>query len=121
VNEIPQSFKEGVFNHVLIYSTQPESENTPLAIYEKSDNGKPRGFEVVRFQLRKSESVTVKGIRYDYEDRLVYPSNEQWGTHGFSCVSRQAAEIRLQTMIAEGIKRNSSADKVPTTPDTTAP
>ena len=66
------------------------------AIYEKFKGGQPRGFEVVILRIRAAEALFGR----HYPERERYPSSEEWGTYGWSCMASdlKGAQRRLEEL-----------------------
>ena len=70
-----------------------------LAIYRKRLRSSDEwSYEVVRILVRPEEFQSGK----HYPKREVYPSSEDWGTHGFSPFTLDDAFEKLQEMLPEG-------------------
>ncbi len=65
-----------------------------IAIYRKSKPGYS-GYEVVRIQHIKP--VLFHGKLIPEHERM--PSDEQWGTHGFTCQTLDAAKARFHQLL----------------------
>ena len=64
-----------------------------VAMYKLGTNN----YEVVVFKHKQAENIMGK----DYPERMVYPSNEDWGTYGFSYIHRANADVKYEELLAE--------------------
>lgn len=63
-----------------------------IAVYEQSKAGRILSYEVARIQVRKAETICGRS----YPAREVYPSNETWGTDGFTILDLTNALERAE-------------------------
>jgi hypothetical protein len=68
-----------------------------IALYEKSKDGQPRGFEVVVLRIRPAETLFGRS----YPLRESYPSNEDWGIYGWSYAATdlKGAQRRFERLL----------------------
>jgi hypothetical protein len=72
------------------------------AIYEKTSEGKPRGFEVIRIREQKAGTAVYPGNRIvEREAQEVYPASEQWGTYGWTLATLPEAREKLLAITAQ--------------------
>jgi len=64
------------------------------AIYEQLRNGKVVAYEVVR--IRRHDGYTLGDVFIEPSE--IYPSDNEWGAHGFTCRDLKSAEIRLESL-----------------------
>jgi len=94
---LPVEFQSRGFNYHQI------AREGDMAIYEQRWNDSPNVcYEVVR--LRRREAETFPDGR-QYPAREVYPSSEQWGQHGWTVLTRDAAFDKLTQQISPGQHR----------------
>ncbi len=71
----------------------------PVALLSKRREHWPealQSYEVVVVQTHKAEKIkSPQGVWYDYPEREAMPPSESWGTHGWTCMDREAAERRF--------------------------
>ena len=103
------------FKHFLIKTMKPLTEYTKnsfffelvkregdIAIFrgEKPDRGSVNtNWEVVRIQVTKSGSASFGGgPTIAFEPREAPPSDYQWGLHGFTAISEEAAHEKFNQL-----------------------
>jgi len=93
------TFRSQDFTHTQIARTGM------VAIYLKEKDGHAASFEVVRIRTSKASTRKVTNeageeVEIKYEASETYPSDGDWGTHGFSYRSLEAARGRFEGLVA---------------------
>jgi hypothetical protein len=113
-----------LLNHEVIETTQADTPVCPIAaefrddgfmlrqvrregrvaIYEKSKDGQPRGFEVVVLRIRPAETLFGR----PYPQRESYPSSEHWGIYGWSYSANdlKGANRRFEQLVKQSVKNS---------------
>ena len=68
--------------------------NGSWAVYEQTKAARVYSYELVKIICRPAETAFGKS----YPEREVYPSSEQWGTHGFTVMDRHEAIARCDKL-----------------------
>ena len=88
---IPETFKSDGFTHTLV------ERDRMLAIFSKGKPpSQPFHWEVVRLHVEKEKrwkDGREKSVTPEHE---AYPSSEQWGERGWTCMSLDEARKKLQ-------------------------
>jgi hypothetical protein len=80
--------------------------NEYAAIYVKSKGDQIRGYEVVRIRRARASVHPHAG---PIPPREVYPRNEEWGTHGWTCMTLKDAVERFNRITETQQARNHPA------------
>lgn len=97
---LPASFTKNGFSHKLV------RRKGLVAIYERTPlQGQAKDYEVVRIQEHEAAKVLDKKIN---EYRTIeagehYPSNEQWGTYGFTYTNIESAVEKFEALVEKGV------------------
>lgn len=68
-----------------------------IAIYKRwKDGGLPPHYEVIRIQSHNG--FPIPGTDKQSEPAEFYPSEKQWGTHGFTFTKMEGAEIKFHEL-----------------------
>ena len=87
---IPNEYRKNGTSYNLI--TRSEFK----AIYSQSINDKVTGYEVVRIRRHKKDVKIQNKLVFSAGDERL-PSNEDWGSHGFTYTSKSKALEKFET------------------------
>ena len=77
------------------------------AIYERWHESSPerKHYEVIKIQSHNGYAIAGQS----YPPSEFYPSSNSWGTHGFTCLTKENAYKRLEKLMKED--KNKEAEK----------
>lgn len=93
---IPASFRKNGYDYTQV------QRNNNIAVYKQEFDNTLIGFEVV--ELKVAEATTLFGK--DVPRREVYPSNEDWGTLGFTVKTIGEAIKRFELLTTKVKERD---------------
>lgn len=95
MKKLEKEFDKNNFHHRQIH------RDGQFAIYERywiPSEGEHKHWEVIKI-LKQNARTFPNGTHYPEQE--AYPSDNTWGTYGFTCTSKEAAYKRLESMMNE--------------------